>query len=405
MKTILVFTTSSGRARTETLDGVREFFNGIGWDIQNFEYEGRPFPVRELVRFWNPVGCIVEISGNDLSPNTIPKDGFGSTPVVYLGFDSALSPPGATCIIHDARGTAKIVSRELLARHDLRHFAFVGLDGHAWSLRREEAYVKALSLNGKSATVLNLRTSPSAGHRNEFERLKRWLIELKKPCGLFAADDSIAKAVLAICRNTDIDIPEELAVIGVDDNEDICLNTKPSLSSVRPDFRQAGRFSARILSKKILKARHIPKETLFASSSLTRRGSTRTLVRADKDVADAIERIHAPDGVFLTPSEILAKFPCSRRNAEIRFRLATGHSVLDELMSARIEQAKNLLQNTNLPVSEIAISCGYRFPARLIAAFREAMGTTPLKWRKRPASASFRSDTCALHRFQGRPFR
>jgi len=254
MKTVFVFTTSSGRAKTEMITGVREFFNGTEWDIQNFEYEGKSFPVRELVKFWSPIGCIVEISGNGLVPNTFPKGAFGTTPVVYLGGDSTLTPAKAIRVVHDAQDTANLVTRELLQRHDLRQFAFVGLRGHAWSLRRETAFVRALQLNGKIPIRFNLNETSSNSHRLELNRIREWLIQLKKPCGLFAADDTIAKSVLAIGRSAAISVPDDLAVIGVDDNEEICNNTKPTLTSVRPDFRQAGRFSARLLARKILRS-------------------------------------------------------------------------------------------------------------------------------------------------------
>ena len=79
---------------------------------------------------------------------------------------------------------------------------------------------------------------------------------------------------------------------------------------------------------------------------------------------------------------VLTEFLCSRRNAEIRFKRTTGHSILQELLSARIERAKTLLSQTSLPIPEIAASCGYKFPAHFRNAFRAATGLNPLAWRK-----------------------
>ena len=358
------------------LGGVHEFLHGTDWNVQTFEFGGKPFPVSDLIRFWSPAGCIVEGSGNGITPRIIPFADFGKTPVVYLGCDSTITPSHATCVIHDAQETANAAARELLLRKDVRQFAFVGLRGHVWSHRRQKAFVQALRLNGKSVVTTEL---PSRQDTNE---LKRWLYMLEKPCGLLAADDVIAATVLAIARISGIAVPEELAVVGVDDNESICTRTEPSLTSVRPNFRQGGRFAARLLVRKILKAKNIPDKSIFAISGIARRGSTRITVRADADVAAALERIHAPDGARLTPKDVLGGFACSRRNAEYRFRRATGRSVLEEIMEVRMCLAKDLLTETDMPISAVVEHCGYRSSAQFIRVFRQVCGITPLKWRK-----------------------
>lgn len=384
MDTVLVFTTSSGRASAEMLAGIHAFAKGARWNVQSFEFEGEPFPIRELASFWSPVGCIVEGNGTGLPAKKVVGRGFGRLPVVYLGCDSDFLPVGATSVIHDAKAFARLVSRELLTR-DFRQFAFVGIKGRSWSQRRKSAFADALRLNGHALASYDMTKSPAITGKTSAAPLKSFLSSLEKPCGLLAADDAVAQTVLSICRLAGIAVPDDLAVIGVDDNESICEHTEPTLTSVHPDFLQAGRFAARLLAKKILRAKRIPEKTLFATSGLTRRGSTRAFIRRDPAVAAAIERIHASGGATLTPQDVLAAFPCSRRNAEKRFRLATGRSVLDELMDVRLDLAKDLLANTEISVSLIAERCGYRYPARLINAFREATGSTPLAWRKQHA--------------------
>ena len=114
MKTVLVFSTSTGNANTEMLDGVRKFAQGTDWNIQSVKYGGAPFPIRELLKFWSPIGCIVEASGNGLRKDSIPYRAFGKTPVVYIGGDSLVVPPNATCVVHDAHATSETAARELL---------------------------------------------------------------------------------------------------------------------------------------------------------------------------------------------------------------------------------------------------------------------------------------------------
>lgn len=382
MKTILVFTTSTGHVLTEVLAGIRAFAAGTDWVVQSFEYEGTPFPVKDLVDFWDPVGCIVECSGNNVSSATIPRRPLSNLPVVYLGSDSAVVPPGSTRVVHDAQAAASAAARELLLRNPVT-LAFVGMQSKPWSDKRRDAFRTAARLNGKSVETLDVPTAGSPGSRNFTARLKKWLLGLPKPCGLFAADDTLAATVLSICRVSGLSVPDDIAVVGVDDNETICEQTVPTLSSVRPDFRKAGRFAARLLARKLLKARSTPVETVYSIIGLTRRSSTRLFKRKDAEVAAALERIHGPNGHRLTARAVLATFACSRRNAEIRFRLATGRSVLDELTDARVAVARKLLAETDLPISAIADQCGYRSQAPFRKTFKAATGLNPLFWKQR----------------------
>ena len=376
MKVVLVFSTATGNIFTEMMDGVRDFAQDAGWNIQSIKFDGSPFPIRELIKFWSPIGCIVDASGNGLRKDSIPYRAFGQTPVVYIGGDSLVVPPNATCVVHDAHATSEAAARELLAM-GFDHFAFLGIKGRNWSLLRKDAFANAMRLNGRPFDAFDL----SPGGKDN-DAVKRWLANLPKPCGVFAANDIVAETALAVCRLADISVPEDIAVIGVDDNEEICENTLPTLTSIHPDFRQGGRFAARLLARKLLgHSKTLPK-TEFAVSGITRRGSTRRFKRKDSCVAEALERIWKPGGERLTAKDIVAGFPCSRRNAEIRFRLATGHSILEELAQARIRIARQLLTDTKLPVSAVAERCGYKSIAHFRDTFRKVTGYNPLEWRR-----------------------
>ena len=377
MKMILVLLTSSGKSATGFLAGVREFAQRADWNVQSIEFNGEPFPVRDLVRFWSPAGCIVEASGNGLKPGMIPHRSFGSTPVVYIGGDTTLMPRNATCVVHDAVAVGEAAARELMTL-GFGQFAFIGRKGHAWSDCRKSAFSDALALNGRHLISIDLQSIDKG-----ILPLKRWLAALPKPCGILAASDALAETALNACRMLSISVPDEIAVIGVDDDEAICENTVPTLTSIRPDFRQGGRFAARLLARKLLHhSDSIRTRTAFSISGIVRRGSTRIFKRKDECVSMALERIWGKDGAKLSAKDILSIFPCSRRSAEIRFRTATGHSVLDELLKARIDLAKRLLSNTKLPVSAIGETCGYTSTTRFREAFREETGANPLAWRK-----------------------
>ena len=376
MKKVLVLLTSTDNVRTEVMSGVREFAQGTDWELVNVAFDGSPIPVRDLVKFWSPAGCIVEATGDGVTSETIPKRAFGGIPVVYIGGDTPVTPVGATCVIHDATAAGSAAAKELIAI-GLENFAFVGVYGRDWSRRRAETFAAALRMNGKPFSGIDVHIG---GKDNK--RLRTWLDSLPKPCGLFAASDAIAATVLSVCRTSGFAVPDDITIVGVDDNVELCESTSPTLSSIHPDFRQGGRLAARLLARKLIGNGKVPPTTVFAISGIVRRGSTRRTKRKDDCVAAALERIWKPDGVHFSPKEITDGFPCSRRNAEIRFRRATGHSIHDEIMAARIEEAKRLLEKTDLPISSVATECGYASIAHFRDAFRKATSHNPFAWRK-----------------------
>ncbi|MCR5751054.1 MAG: substrate-binding domain-containing protein [Kiritimatiellae bacterium] len=382
MDTILAFSTSIGRAHADMLAGVREFAKGTDWNIQSFVYDGEPFPLRKLLDFWTPAGCIVEGCGNGVPAGIIDHKAFRRTPVVYVGSEPTMTPKDAACVVHDAESVANAAARELMSI-GMESFVFIGAKGKGWSNRRKSAFAEAMKLNGHPVAAMDIHPTSAGVYDKDATSLRKWLLELPKPCGVMAADDEIAATAISICRLSGIDVPNDIAIVGVDDNESLCESTVPTLSSVRPDFQQGGRFAARLLARMMRGGLRIQHEAVFGVAGITRRGSTRVFKRRDAEVSAALERIWAPDGVSLSPKDVLAGFSCSRRNAEIRFRQATGKSFLEEIVAARMARAKALLSETVLPIPEIALQCGYRYAANFRDAFRAATGLNPLAWRER----------------------
>ena len=312
MDTILVFSTSIGRANADMLAGVREFAKDAEWNVQSFLYDGEPFPVRKLLDFWTPAGCIVESCGNGVSAGIIDQKAFRRTPVVYMGSEPTMTPKDAACVVHDAESVANAAARELMTI-GMESFAFVGAKGKGWSGRRKVAFAEAMKLNARPVSAIDVHPTSAGVYDKDATRLRKWLLELPKPCGVMAADDEIAATAISICRLSGIDVPNDIAIVGVDDNESLCENTVPTLSSVRPDFQQGGRFAARILARMIHGGRSAHRETVFGVSGITRRGSTRVFKRRDAEVSAALERIAFPEGrarrIFLLAPQRGNTFP------------------------------------------------------------------------------------------------
>jgi len=210
-----------------------------------------------------------------------------------------------------------------------------------------------VALHGKRQRVFG-----ATGARDSISyvrRLKAWLAALPKPCGIMTANDFTAKSVLDLCTASGIRIPQDIAVVGVDNDENICLNVQPPLSSVLPDMESVGYEAMRLLDRIIRNPRMKPVcVEAGAALMVVRRESSRAhaAYRGDVEKAVALIRARACDG--LRARDVVAAMQGSRRYAELAFRNATGHSILDEIQAVRMERARTLVHNSTYTVAAIA---------------------------------------------------
>jgi LacI family transcriptional regulator len=184
------------------------------------------------------------------------------------------------------------------------------------------------------------------------------LAELPKPVGIFAYNDVTAAKVLSVLHAMGISVPEQAAVVGVDNDTDICENTHPPLSSVALDFESAGRLAVEILAAALDGRRRVP-HRIFGVLGVTERGSTqsgRTGSRMILAVRDILRREY---GEKLSLGSIARRLNVSPRLLTMRFREITGHSVHGELQEIRLSAAHKMLMSRTRPVKEIAAACGF----------------------------------------------
>jgi LacI family transcriptional regulator len=381
METVLYFQSTSKVNSAEKLGGVREIAAKCGWHVQ--VVEGLPPPKRlgALFEFWNPVGAIVECGG---TAATADPAAFGDLPVVFFDHDPSCLPKNAFCVTHDSAATAGMAARELL-RSGAEEFAYVPYpERRFWSDERERGFVSALSLNGRACRVFSAR--PSAADPTRYQReLRSFLSELPKPCALFAANDDVAAEVLTAAAFAGVKVPDDLAVVGVDDSRAICEHTVPTLSSVKPDFRRGGELAALLLAARLRDKAAFKgsRRRTFGPLQVVRRASTRRLAAHDGAVSDALDLIRCEACSGLSARDVLKRFPCSRRQAEMRFRKATGRSVLDEIHAVQLDRAKQLLAEGTMPLGAVSDFCGFENPNSLRKFFRKQTGMTMSEWRTR----------------------
>ena len=378
MDTILFITDLHSGSRIPELAGAREAAAALDWHIEEIEVQRLAQPIAEILRYWRPVGCILEGSSNLLPP----KSAFGKIPTVHIDpSDWDMEDKRIFSVENDDAAIAERAHREL-SRTDCVSFAFVGWSRRVrWSRRREDRFAEIVSASGEKCHLLE---DPwTLGNKNNFVvRLKPWIKSLPKPCGIFAANDDIASVVLDVCRELKISIPGDIALVGVDDDPTVCDNTHPSLTSIRPDFRRAGALAVQLLARRIAGGKSAaPEHIEYKPVCTTSRLSTRRLSVVGKRVADALDLIRREACSGLKAADVVKAMGVTERLAETRFKSAVGHRITEEIANVRLEHALELLRDPKQGITPIANLCGWDSDAYLKRLFKKRFGMTMREWR------------------------
>lgn len=279
---------------------------------------------------------------------------------------------------------------ELAAAHfldlGLRHFAFVGHPGWYFSVTRQEAFQHALQQAGFESIEYHSQADKQfdslANQPLLTLRVIPWLKRLPKPVGIFTPNDLWGLQLTELCGQAKVRIPDEVAILGVDDDDLLCEVARPQLSSVRLPSRQIGMEAAALLER-LLSGKKAPKEPiLLAPLGVTNRKSTDVLAINDEDVVAAARfiRNHAHEPIRV--SDVLNNVLISRRSLERRFQMAFGRGISEEIQRGHIERAKRLLSETDLPIYKVATQAGFTDFRHLATVFRQRFAQSPLAYRR-----------------------
>ena len=290
--------------------------------------------------------------------------------------------PNLPVIVTDCVAVGRIAAEHLLDR-GFRQFAYCGFDDMPWSQGREENFCKRITEAGFETHVYERSLS-------EIERffdkeqisLADWLKSLPKPVGLMTCNDDRSQQVVDACIIAGLHVPEEVAIVGVDNDELVCALSNPSLSSIPLNAKRAGYEAAELLDKLMAGEKMAGQRIIDRPTHVVARQSTDILATEDRDVAQAMRfiRQHAKDVIGVT--DVVYAVALSRRVLEKRFRRILGRSVLDEIRRVRVAQVARMLVETNLPISRIALALGYPSVKHIARSFRKEKGMTPLAYRK-----------------------
>jgi LacI family transcriptional regulator len=296
---------------------------------------------------------------------------FGGLPFPRVGVD-------------DAR-VGQLAADHFLQR-GLRNFGFVGSADYLLSTERGSAFTAAVRAAGYEAASYQARMHlgyDARGQRWDLEPAgQAWLQDLPKPVGVFVPTDLWGVQVAEACRRASLRVPEDVAILGVGDDDLYCELTRPRLSSIVLPSEQIG-FQAAALLDRLLGGDRAPRDpVLLSPPGVATRRSTEVLAIDDQEVVAAVRFIREHAHLPLRVADIVEHVPIARRTLERRCRAALGWGLGEEIRRTHLERAKRLLAETDLPMKVLAVQAGYSDFRQLDVAFRQEMGTTPTEYRQ-----------------------
>ncbi len=324
-------------------------------------------------------GAIILDTGEQLPPQLEALD----IPVVRV-FDRKEGKKTALVTVdHDEIG--RLAAQHLHGR-GFKNFAFVGGIDATFAKRRYFAFKRYLDEKGvnlhlfseafPSRDALDVNAGKFSGFR---DRMKTWLDALPKPVGIYALDDWKAFETQLVCRKLEIRIPEDVAIIGVNDDDLACHICNPNLSSIRLPFEKLGYEAGASVVTLVDKGRVEDKS--LKCIGLVTRGSTNTFAVSDSVVEEALKFMQRESNKPIRVEEVLQHVGVSRSLLERRFRGEIGRTPLVEMRRQRVERARELLADTELAINKIAELCGFASNIRFTTVFREQVGITPTEFR------------------------
>ena len=215
------------------------------------------------------------------------------------------------------------------------------------------------------------------------EELSKWLKSLEKPVGMLACYDVRARHVLSICRSLGILVPEEIAIIGVDNDELMCELTRPPLSSIEQGARSVGYQAAKLLDRLMAGEKAPQLKHVVKPEGIVTRRSSDALAIADEDVAAAVRLIRQKACTGIRAYEVVKAVAAARSTLEARFKAVIGRTIHAEIERVRVERAKQLIAATNLPLKQVALEAAFAHVQHMTTVFRRHTGQTPGEYRKR----------------------
>ena len=375
MKKVLVALSAKSVASREFLTGVFSYVNaGHDWNITLTQepHALTPKSLKAMAR--DGIDGIVT-GFSKATPGYRAMFELG-IPIALNNFPSDLPPPKRADIVvlhNDELAIGRAAARLLRSKGVFRTYAFVtGSAKSFWSVFRERGFRLELARHGIVA----------ASMRHSKLELGAWLKSLHKPTAVFAAYDMVAAQVLEACKVRRLRVPEQVAVVGVDNDEVICNAVRPTLSSIHPNHVELARRAAAELDRIMHgKKAFSPKPILIPPIGAVERDSTRAVPPAGFLIREALAFIRENALKGIGAKDVARHLGVSESLARLRFRTVNGRSMRDEILAVRLAAVEKLLRTTADPLGQIARKTGFASACRLSHFFKTRHGVAPETWR------------------------
>ena len=373
---VVVLFESSRRSGQDIIRGIAKYSHIHGpWSLY-YEPRGQDSKPPDF-KSWNANGVIARINSPQKAKDFISM----GIPLIARGTRGKI--PGVINIVVDSKAIGKMAAEHLLERN-LKHFAYYGFSDIFWSQNSEKSFSNRILQEGFKPYIL---TRPQSKIRSswEIERsiIINWLKTLPKPIGIMACNDDCGKNIIQACKIVNLNLPDQVSVIGTDNDDLICELCEPSLSSIEMNFIRSGYEAAEILDK-LMKGEKVTCKTIVTQpTNVVARRSTDFLAVKDVELIKAVEFIRQnANKKIIQVCDVVEATSVSRRVLEKRFKKEFNRTILDEIKRTQVNHIANMLAETNLSISEIASTLDDNFNKHLARTFKKIKKVNPSEYRK-----------------------
>ena len=375
-KNILILLWSS------TISSGREFLGGFAkqararrnWQLHLRISKQAPEPnILRAIRLGGYDGIVTdEDTFNSLPKGTIPP----TTSVVIFGTYDPDAPANVAYVQNDNAAIARFGANYLLNLGRFRSFAFVPTEAeHGWSQLRARAFADEIARHRASAAIFL--------HNDAKQSLKAWISSLPKPIAIMAACDTTALEIIETCKRARLSIPEQVSILGVDNDELLCEFTAPTISSVLPRHDKVGELADKALARMFREwPASRPKREICDEQTVIERESTAPIAPASHLITTALSFIRQNASKNITVKDVIAHLGVSRSLADLRFREYQGETIGEAILRMRLDEVRKRLASTSMSVTKVAHACGFADVSHLQVVFKGRFGLPMGQWRQ-----------------------
>lgn len=374
MKKIVLLIETSREFGRQLLIGIARYSSNNGlWSFYK-EQTGLKSSIPRL-RSWKPDGIIMRNS-------MITKELLAMKVPTIIALHDSTVPPNMPVIKTDSFSISKMASEHLISK-GYKNFAFCGFDNYEWSNQRKIFFSQFIEESGSKAFLYHSKKKNKT-HDWKIEQLQviNWIKSLPKPVGIMACNDDRGQHILEVCKLIGLKVPDDVAVIGVDNDPMICTIGNPPLTSVALNIELAGYETAKLLDRLMSGEKMKGQQIIVSPTFVVQRQSTDNLAIDDADIVNAVRFIKENAAKKINVDQIVNSTSVGRRVLERKFKKYIHKSICSELRHVRIEMISKMLIETDLPISEIVSQFSFSDMEHISRYFRKEKGMGLTQFRK-----------------------